>query len=149
MCGTPFPADALGGVVPAQVRYGFEDRYLSKSNALDEGPGEEREREHRVSAFGVWRPLDRVALLARLPYAVKEIRQTPLGEATETRTSRGLGDGEVMALIGLVRPSAPGLRWQSGLGVGVEAFVQVPVLQSLDGIQRERATARVSLSFDR
>ena len=45
--------------------------------------------------------------------------------------------------------AAPGLRWQSGLGVGVEALVQVPVLQSLEGIQRERATARVSLSFDR
>src|SRR5438132_1526140 len=31
MCGTPFPAEALGGVVPMQVRYGFEDRYLSKA----------------------------------------------------------------------------------------------------------------------
>ena len=50
---------------------------------------------------------------------------------------------------GSVLYAAPGLRWQSGLGVGVEALVQVPVLQSLEGIQRERATARVALSFDR
>jgi hypothetical protein len=275
MCGTPFPADALGGVVPAQIRYGFEDRYLSKSNALDEEPGEEEEREHRVSAFAVWRPRDRFALLARVPYNVKEIRETPLGEATTTQTSRGLGDAEAVALIGLAQSSSmrpatlglvlgfsaptganglrgragerldehlqpgagawsatgglnlgvsprgsiveagvlaranaegshhyrygnallfnagvtsaprdgwrliaqlngrsalrdrlpdggrapntggtvlyatPGLRWQSELGLGVETLVQIPVLQSLEGVQRERTTARIALSLDR
>ena len=45
MCGTPFPAGVLGGVVPMQVTYGIEERYLSKTSGLDEGPGEEQERE--------------------------------------------------------------------------------------------------------
>lgn len=275
MCGTPFPADALGGVVPTQIRYGFEERYLSKTNALDDAPGEEAEREHRISGFALWRPMNGLALLGRVPYNVKEIRETPLGEAATTRTARGLGDAEAMALIGLLRTTgghpgtlglvigvsaptgrndlrdaagerldehlqtgtgawsmtaginaasswrgalvetgflarrngenshryrygnallfnagltsaawrgwrgiaqlngrtalrdrladgspaentggavlyaAPGVRWQSGLGVGIEALVQIPVLESLDGIQNERTTARVSLSLDR
>ena len=55
LCGTPFPSDVLGGVVPTQFTYGLEERYLSKSNALDEGPGEEQEGEHGVAAFALWR----------------------------------------------------------------------------------------------
>ncbi len=102
MCGTPFPADALGGVVPMQFRWGFEDRYLSKSNGLDEGPGIEQEREHRVAAFGSWRARNRLALLVKAPYNVKDLRETPLGEATEARTSRGFGDAEATALIGVL-----------------------------------------------
>jgi hypothetical protein len=274
MCGTPFPADALGGVVPMQLRYGFEDRYLSKSNGLDEGPGAEHEREHRISAFGVWRPHDRLALLGRLPYNFKELEQEPSGQPTETGTSQGLGDAELLALIGVARSSSahgatlglvlgvvaptgannlrdedgtrldehlqtgtgawsfttgfnlgatlggsivetgvlarangqgphyrygnavlynagltspvwrgwrgiaqlngrsaahdleeagdvapntggtvlyatPGLRWQTGLGVGVEALVQIPVFQSLQGIQHENTTARLGVSLDR
>jgi hypothetical protein len=101
MCGTPFPADALGGVVPMQVRYGFEERYLSKANALDEEPGTEREREHRISGFVLWRTTNRLALLGRLPYNVKELKETPLGGETTTQTAKGLGDAEAMALIGL------------------------------------------------
>src|SRR5881392_2060717 len=101
MCGTPFPADALGGVVPMQVRYGFEDRYLAKSNGLDERPGIEREREHRVSAFVLWRATDRLALLGRLPYNVKEIRESPLGAEASTQSSSGFGDAEVSGLVGL------------------------------------------------
>ncbi len=102
MCGTPFPADALGGVVPMQFRWGFEDRYLSKSNGLDDGPGVEQEREHRVAAFGLWRARNRLALLVKAPYNVKELHETPLGEPTDTRTSRGFGDAEATALIGLL-----------------------------------------------
>jgi hypothetical protein len=275
MCGTPFPADVLGGVVPAQLRYGFEERYLSKANALDEGPGEESEREHRISAFAVWRPWDRIALLARVPFNVKEIRETPLGETPDVRSARGLGDVEAVALVGLapavggtpgtmglvlgltaptgrndlrdgagqrldehlqpgtgawsgtiglnamapwrggvmeagllargngensrhyrygnallwnagltsrawrgwralaqlngrsasrdrlagggegentggtVLYAAPGLRWQSGIGLGLEALVQIPVAESLHGVQDERTTGRFGLSFDR
>jgi hypothetical protein len=274
MCGTPFPADALGGVVPMQLRYGFEDRYLSKTNGLDEGPGEEREREHRLSAFAVWRPRDRFALLGRLPYNFKELEQAPLGQPVETANSQGLGDAELLALIGVARASGthpatlglvlgmaaptgsnnlkgengerldehlqtgtgawslttglnlgaslggsmvesgvlarvnfqgphyrygnallfnagllgplwggwrgiaqlngrtaahdleeggepapntggtvlyatPGLKWQGVLGVGVEALVQIPVFQSLQGIQHENTTARLGLSLDR
>jgi hypothetical protein len=36
-----------------------------------------------------------------VPYAVKELRATPLGEATQVETSHGLGDAEVLALVGL------------------------------------------------
>jgi hypothetical protein len=111
MCGTPFPADVLGGTIPMQLRYGFEDRYLSKSNALDEGPGDELEQEHRVAAFGLWRPNDRLALLGRLPYAVKELTERPLGEVETSRTSRGIGDAEAQALIELGRTSAGREAW--------------------------------------
>jgi hypothetical protein len=31
MCGMPFPAGVPGGVVPMQMTYGLEDRYLSKT----------------------------------------------------------------------------------------------------------------------
>src|SRR5216117_2137495 len=75
LCGTPFPSDALGGAIPMQVRYGLEERYLSKSNALDDEPGVEREREHRVSAFVLWRAADRLAISARLPWNVKQIQE--------------------------------------------------------------------------
>jgi len=275
MCGAPFPADVLGGLVPAQFTYGLEDRYLSKSNALDEGPGEEREREHRVAAFAMWRPVTRLSLLARVPYNVKQVDSRPLGEAPTTGRSQGVGDAEFLALVGLghtngahplivgavggvtaptgsnerrddvgerldahlqpgagawsgtlgmnvawraaqgvwdasvlerengtnghgyrygrallynagftsrgfggvqalaqlngrvaardrleggtpgvntggaVLYAAPGLRWSSGSGLVVDAAVQVPMRQQLDGEQREHTTARLTFSFDR
>jgi hypothetical protein len=120
MCGTPFPADALGGVVPMQVRYGFEDRYLSKSNGLDEGPGTEREQEHRVAGFVLWRAADRLALLGRLPYNVKQIRESPLGEESTTQRASGFGDAEVSALVGLAHINH-GYPAVFGLVLGVTA----------------------------
>ena len=111
MCGSPFPADVLGGTVPMQLRYGFEDRYLSKSNALDSGPGEEIEQEHRVAAFALWRPSDRIALLGRLPYAVKELTERPTGEVETSRTEHGIGDAEVQALFEVGRTSSGGEAW--------------------------------------
>jgi hypothetical protein len=105
MCGTPFPAGVFGGVVPMQFTYGLEDRYLSKTNALDEGPGSEDEREHRLAAFGLWRPHARFALLGRLPYAFKEITSMPEGEATTLERAHGLGDAEMLAMIGIARSS--------------------------------------------
>ena len=98
MCGTPFPAGVLGGVVPMQVTYGIEDRLLSKTSGLDDGPGEEREREHRLAGFVMWRPLNRLALLGRLPYNIKQVTD-PDG----TRTSRGMGDAELTVLVGIAR----------------------------------------------
>ncbi len=103
MCGTPFPANVLGGVVPTQFTWGLEERYLSKSNALDEGPGEEQEREYRVAAFGLWRPLNRLALIGRLPYAFKDLSSRPLGEAASVASVHGLGDAELLAMLGLVQ----------------------------------------------
>jgi len=101
MCGTPFPADALGGVVPIQIRYGLEERYLSKANGMDEGPGSEQEREHRVSGFALWRAADRLAMLGRVPYNVKELTESPAGSPSSNETSRGFGDAELLALIGV------------------------------------------------
>lgn len=121
MCGTPFPADALGGVVPMEFRYGFEERYLSKSNALDDGPGEEREREHRVSAFALWRARDQLALLVKLPYNVKEVTETPAGGPADSRRSNGWGDAEATALIGVTRP-----RGGRGATLGVVAGITAP-----------------------
>ena len=77
MCGTPFPAGVLGGAVPMQLTTGIEDRYLSKTSGLDQGPGEELELEHRVAAFAMWRPLNRLALLGRLPYNIKQVTEHP------------------------------------------------------------------------
>src|SRR6185436_7990841 len=80
-----------------------EDRYLSKSNALEEAPGFEVEHEHRVAGFALWRAADRVALLGRLPYNMKEITESPVGEAPVRNTANGIGDAEAMALIGLMQ----------------------------------------------
>jgi hypothetical protein len=104
MCGTPFPSDALGGVVPMEYRFGLEERYLSKSNGLEGGElGEEEEQEHHVSAFGLWRPANRLAVLGRLPYVMKEITETPEGEAETVEDASGLGDLGVTAMVGLAR----------------------------------------------
>ena len=103
MCGTPFPAGVLGGVVPKQITYGMEDRFLSKTSGLDEGPGQEQEREHRVAGFAMWRPLNRLALLGRLPYNVKQVTDLVGSAGPRTQTSRGLGDAELTALVGVVR----------------------------------------------
>jgi hypothetical protein len=111
MCGAPFPSDVLGGTVPMQFRYGFEDRYLSKSNALDQGPGDETEQEHRVAAFGLWRPNDRLALLGRLPYAVKTVTERPLGEVENSQTEHGIGDAEGQVLMELARNSSGREAW--------------------------------------
>lgn len=103
MCGTPFPAGVLGGVVPRQITYGMEDRFLSKTSGLDEGPGQEQEREHRVAGFAMWRPLNRLALLGRLPYNVKQVTDQVGPAASIAQTSRGLGDAELTALVGVAR----------------------------------------------
>jgi hypothetical protein len=103
MCGTPFPAGVLGGVVPKQVTYGLEERYLSKTSGLDEGPGEERESENRVAGFMLWRPLNRLALLGRLPYNIKQVTDLVGPAGPNTQTSRGVGDAELTLLAGIVR----------------------------------------------
>jgi hypothetical protein len=107
MCGTPFPADVLGGAVPARFSYGIEERYLSKSNALDEGSGAEQEREHRIAGFGLWRPFNAFAVLARLPFNAKKITSTPTGGVSTTERSFGVGDAELLAMIGLYRTAGP------------------------------------------
>jgi len=103
MCGTPFPAGVLGGVVPMQLTYGIEERFLSKTSGLDDGPGEEQEREHRVAGFAMWRPLNRLVLLGRLPYNVKQVTDQAGLEGPSLQTSRGVGDAELTVLVGVAR----------------------------------------------
>jgi hypothetical protein len=119
LCGTPFPADVLGGVVPLQLTYGLEERYLSKSNGLEDESGEERQNEHRVAGFAIWRPIDRLALLGRLPYNFKEIVTQPEGAASSAERARGFGDAELLALVGLQNIAGP--RMTLGLVLGVTA----------------------------
>lgn len=114
MCGTPFPAGVLGGVVPKQVMYGFEDRYLSKTSGLEDGPGEEEENEHRVAGYLMWRPLDRLALLGRLPYNFKRITDRAASEAPTTQAARGVGDAELTVLFGVLRGAG---RHEATLGL--------------------------------
>lgn len=50
---------------------------------------------------------------------------------------------------GTVIYASPGARWISGLGLNLEAALQVPVRQALDGDQTEHTTARLTLSMNR
>jgi hypothetical protein len=60
-----------------------------------------------------------------------------------------LGEGvEGQHTGGTVVYLSPGLRWQSGFGVAVEGLVQIPVIESLYGIQDEHTTAHIALSMD-
>lgn len=111
MCGTPFPADVLGGTVPMQLRFGFEDRYLSKSNALDEEPGEEVEHEHRIAGFALWRPTGRTALLVRVPYSLKELMERPADGPERRRTARGVSDLEAQGLLQIAQTSDAHEAW--------------------------------------
>ena len=114
LCGTPFPAGVLGGVVPMQVTYGIEDRFLSKTSGLDEGPGEEEEVEHRMAGFAMWRPLNRLVLLGRLPYNVKQVTERGGQAGPVTRTSSGVGDAELTVLVGVARGTG---RHETTLGL--------------------------------
>ena len=135
MCGMPFPSGVLGGVVPKQLTYGIEERYLSKTSGLDEGPGEEEEREHRLAGFALWRPMNRLALLGRLPYNVKQIDQrlAPMGRSSQT--SSGIGDAELLALVGVARAQG-GHPMTLGLVLGATAPTGSNEVRSASGERR-------------
>jgi len=120
LCGTPFPADLLGGAIPSQFRFGLEDRYLSKTSGLDDAVGTETEREHRVSAFVLARPYDRVALLARMPWNTKEQLERTDGEPEVQARESGAGDFELQALVGMARAQGAS-RTAAGIVLGLEA----------------------------
>jgi hypothetical protein len=120
MCGMPFPSGVLGGVVPMQISWGLDERYLSKTNALDEGSGMEDEREHRVAGYVLWRPHNHLALLGRVPYNFKEIETRPDGGASSVERQNGLGDVELFAMLGLYQ-SAGHAPVALGLIAGVAA----------------------------
>src|SRR6185503_12763951 len=89
----------LWGAEPDRFRFGLEERFLSKRNALDEEPGNEDEREHRVSGFALWHPTSRALIVARVPYAFKELREHPEGEATIVSKASGFSNAEVTAAL--------------------------------------------------
>ena len=120
LCGVPIAHDALDATDHGRVRLGLEDLYLSKSNGLEDAPGEETEREHRVSLRGTWSPNDRVAMRARLPWNRKEITEQPLGERANTEHADGLGDAEIVGLIRMT-PTVPGGTTGLALLLGVTA----------------------------
>src|SRR5215831_7002172 len=104
MCGSPLPAAYLWGPEPDHFRFGFEERYLSKANALDAEPGTEDENEHRVSGYGLWRPVEPVLLLGRLPYSFREQIQTPVGGPQTTTRNSGFSDAELTVSWRVVQP---------------------------------------------
>jgi hypothetical protein len=110
MCGMPFPPDALGGPVPQRLRFGLEERYLSKQNALEDVVGVEKEQEHHAGAYALARVSSRVLLLGRASYVWKEITVEPVGDTPASERSNGLGDAELTALAKLRELSLGGQR---------------------------------------
>jgi hypothetical protein len=99
MCGNPFPTDVLGVSQSFSARFGVEDRYLSKSNALDDEPGNESEQSHRLAPFALFRPSPKFMVIGKLPYVFKQVTETPTGEESRITNTRGLGDAEVMSFL--------------------------------------------------
>jgi hypothetical protein len=97
MCGDPFPTTAFGAPVAATFRFGVETRLLSKNNGLDDIAGTESEREQRVAPFLLWTASPRFIVAVRQTYAFKRIADRPDGAAEDVSSSRGFGDGEVLA----------------------------------------------------
>lgn len=137
-CGMPFPADPLGGPAPQRLRYGLEDRYLSKENALDEAPGTEQEDEHHLGGYALARLSSRVMLLGRLPYVFKQITERPDGEASTVSKSQGLGDAEVTALFKLAELGpATGNRGLVSVVAGARMPTGANNLEDGTGVRRD------------
>lgn len=102
LCGSPTPPGYLLGDISPGFDFGLEDRYLSKSNAL-EGGGTESQFEHRLSALISYRAAGPLALRARLPYVFKRNEATPTGGEQELVRSQGVGDAELLARLDMLR----------------------------------------------
>jgi hypothetical protein len=96
-CGNPLPHDFFGDPEPVRIRYGLEERYMSKENGLPDEPGRESQSENRIGLFALLRAGSSVTLLGRLPYNLKRLEETPAGSPTEITRSQGLGDAELVA----------------------------------------------------
>ena len=107
LCGSPTPPGYLLADLGPGMTLGVEDRYLSKSNALAEAPGDERQSEHRMAALLRYHAGSRVSLQARVPYLVKTNTARPAGEPGETTHSHGLGDAELLGRVDVLRLGNP------------------------------------------
>jgi hypothetical protein len=133
LCGSPTPPGylLLDGV--SRLNYSIEDRYLSKSNRLDDVPGDERQNEHRISGILTWHPAPRLALQGRLPYVIKTNVASPVGEAQTLTRSRGIGDGEVLARFDLARTGEPFTSRRAALAVVVAVIAPTGSNDARDG----------------
>lgn len=103
LCGSPTPPGQMLGEFTSRWSYGLEDRYLSKTNVLQDADGDEHQVEHRIAGLLVYRPGPRATFQARLPYVFKSNTERAVGEPEEMTRSNGIGDAEVMARFDVLR----------------------------------------------
>ena len=102
-CGSPTPPGYLLETTNGRFGYGFEDRYLSKRNVLQDAPGSEEQTEHRISGLLFFRPSTRLGMQARLPYVLKTNVASAVGESQVTTHSHGIGDIDVRSRLDVAR----------------------------------------------
>jgi hypothetical protein len=142
LCGSPTPPGYLLGEALGRLNFGMEERYLSKANALEAGPGEESQIEHRVAGLLLYRPLPRAAFQARLSYVVKKNTEAAEGEAEMITKTQGVGDAELLgrfdvwrsgtemtrraalAVVGVVGAPTGGSKERNAIGELLEAHLQ-------------------------
>jgi hypothetical protein len=103
LCGSPTPPGFLLNDLAGRLQYGLEDRYLSKSNGLEDVAGEERQIEHRISGFVMYRPVTQLGLQARVPYLFKKNTEAAVGEDEVITHTHGVGDAEVLVRLDVLR----------------------------------------------
>jgi hypothetical protein len=113
LCGSPTPAGYLLDAPAGVLSYGIEDRYLSKENGLDDGPGMETQVEHRISPLVVYRPSARLSFQARWPYAIKTNTQNPTGSPETIMRSTGMGDLNLVGRFDAIHSDSPLSRRKS------------------------------------
>jgi hypothetical protein len=122
LCGSPTPPGFLLDGESRRLTYGLEDRFLSKSNELDDANGTERQTEHRLSGFLTLRPAAPLTIQARLPYAFKTNTRRESGMPDATLRTHGLGDADLLARLDVRRFGSllvPGGRIAAMAGVVV------------------------------
>jgi len=117
LCGSPTPPGYLLGAATDRFDFGIEDRYLAKTNALADSPGEEQQNEHRLGGLAMWRT-GHLSLQARLPYVWKELTEVPAGEMEATSRSHGLGDADALARWDAMRRGSFANQTRLGLVAG-------------------------------
>lgn len=116
LCGSPTPPGYLLGAESGRWSFGLEDRYLSKSNALEDDPGSESQIEHRIAGVAAFRPAERVQLLVRAPYVFKRTTVSVAGEADLIERQDGFGDVEMQGRFDVLRRS-PAPDHRSAIGI--------------------------------
>jgi hypothetical protein len=95
-------------------RLQFQTAVSSKTNALDEEPGSEHQREYRPSARASYGLSKNLSLSAELPFSYKRLTESSV-EATSLTTSSGLGDAEIGLAWSMPIAQASNASWLVGL----------------------------------